>query len=102
MECSPDLEELLRVVFKLKSREVDVLMTLCGGEMTVEELSDLLDLDRSTTQNYVSALRKTGLLERSKEGRRHVYSVNSETLRSEAFEKLEAWTQNKRESIREI
>lgn len=99
MECSPEVEELLRVVFKLKSREVDVLMALCDGEMTVEELSDMLDLNRSTTQNYVSGLRKTGLLNRSKQGRKHLYSVNSENLRKEASKKLEGWNQEKKDAI---
>ena len=99
MECSPDVEELLRVVFKLKSREVDVLMALCDGEMTVEELSDMLDLDRSTTQNYVSGLRKTGLLNRSKQGRKHLYSVNSENLKEEASEKLKVWNREKKDAI---
>ena len=102
MKCSPELEELLRVVFKLKSREVDVLMALCAGEMTVEELSEMLDIDRSTTQNYVSGLRKTGLLNRSKDGRKHVYSVNSDVLKEEASEKLEVWSREKKEAIREL
>lgn len=92
----------MRVVFKLKSREVDVLMALCDGEMTVEELSDMLDLDRSTTQNYVSGLRKTGLLNRSKQGRKHLYSVNSENLKEEASDKLEAWSREKRDAIRRL
>ncbi|MFP4038840.1 MAG: helix-turn-helix domain-containing protein [Candidatus Nanohaloarchaea archaeon] len=102
MKCSPELEELLQVVFNLKSREVDVLMVLCDGEKTVEQVAEELGLDRTTTQNYVSGLRKTGLLKRRKQGRKYLYFVNSRVLRQEASEKLESWTDEKHQAIEEI
>lgn len=77
-------------------------MTLCEGKMTVEKVSEILDLDRSTTQNYISGLRKTGLLKRQKDGRKYVYSMNSEILKQEATEKLEDWTEKKKRAIEEI
>lgn len=77
-------------------------MTLCEGEMTVEEVSEILDLDRSTAQNYISGLRKTGLLKRQKQGRKYVYSMNSEVLKKEATEKLDDWTKEKKRAIKEI
>lgn len=102
MECSHELEELLRTVFNLNSREIDVLMTLCDGEMKVDEMAEQMDLDRSTVQRYVSGLRKTGLISRRKEGRKHVYSVDTDSLKREASQRLEAWVDEKRKAIEDI
>lgn len=102
MKCSPELEELLNVVFKLKSREVDILMELCGSEMTVKQLSDRLDLDRTTVQRYLSGLEKAGLVKISKNGREHIYSMDAESLKEKAREELEAWTEEKQEAIERL
>ncbi len=102
MECSPELEELLSVVFKLKSRDVDILMELCGEEMTVKELSDSINLDRSTVQRYLSGLKKAGLVKVSRNGREHVYSMDSESLREKASKELDLWMEEKREAIERL
>lgn len=102
MECSPELEELLEVVFNLSSREIDVLMALCGSDLSVEEISEELDRDRSTVQRYLSGLKKSGLVKVSKDGRKHIYSVDRDSLREEALKQLEIWSENKRDAIEQI
>jgi predicted transcriptional regulator len=102
MRCSPELEELLNVVFKLKSREVEILMELCGSEMTVKQLSDQIDLDRTTVQRYLSGLEKASLVKVSKNGREHVYSMDSDSLKRKARQELEAWTEEKQKAIEKL
>lgn len=102
MECPPELEELLEVVFSLGTGEISVLMALCDNDLTVEEVSEHLDRDRSTVQRYLSGLMKAGLVQRSKDGRKHVYSVDKDTLRNELLESLDSWAEDKRESIKQI
>lgn len=101
-KCSPELEELLSVVFNLKTREVNILMELCGGEMTVKQLSDTIDLDRTTVQRYLSGLEKAKLVKISKSGREHVYSMDAESLKEKASKELEVWTEEKQEAIERL
>ncbi len=102
MECSPELEELLRVVFDLNGREIDVLMVLCDGEKTVSDICDHIELERSTVQRYLSSLKKTGLVKTSRDGRKHVYSVNRGELRDQLDESLDSWYEEKKDSIQQI
>ena len=102
MKCSPELEELLNVVFKLKSREVDILMELCGSEMTVKQLSEKIGLDRTTVQRYLSGLEKANLVKISKNGREHVYSMDAQSLKEKASQELETWTEEKQKAIEKL
>lgn len=102
MECSPELEELLKVVFDLNGREIDVLMVLCDGEKTVSDICEHIDLDRSTVQRYLSSLKKTGLVKTSKDGRKHVYSVDRSELRVQLKDNLDSWYEEKKDSIQQI
>ncbi len=102
MECSPELEELLKVVFNLSGREIDVLMVLCDGEKTVSEICGHVELERSTVQRYLSSLKNTGLVKTSKDGRKHVYSVDRSELREQLEEQLDSWYEEKKDSIQQI
>lgn len=102
MECSPELEEILKVIFNLNSREIDILMVLCDEDLQVEELGDLIGLERSTVQRYLSSLKKTGLVDVSKDGRKHVYAVDKEGLKSQARNRLESWYDEKEQAINQI
>ncbi len=102
MECSPELEELLKVVFDLNGREIDVLMVLCDGEKTVSDICEHIDLDRSTVQRYLSSLKKTGLVKTSKDGRKHVYSVDRSELRVQLKDNLDSWYEEKKDSIQQF
>lgn len=102
MECSPELEELLKVVFDLNGREIDVLMVLCDGEKTVSDIGDHVDLERSTVQRYLSSLKKTGLVKTSRDGRKHVYSVDRSELSNQLEQSLESWYEEKKDSIQQI
>lgn len=102
MECSPELEEILKVVFNLNSREIDILMVLCDEQLKVQEIGDSVGLERSTVQRYLSSLKKTGLVNVSKDGRKHVYDVDREELKDQAHDRLEDWYGEKEEAIRQI
>lgn len=102
MECSPELEEILKVVFNLNSREIDILMVLCDEDLQVEEIADHIGLERSTVQRYLSSLKKTGLVNISKEGRRHVYHVDKQELKSQANDRLEQWYSEKKDAVKQL
>ncbi|MFQ3308569.1 MAG: putative transcriptional regulator [Candidatus Nanohaloarchaea archaeon] len=102
MECSPELEEVLKVVFNLNSREIDILMVLCDCSLMVQDIEAEVGLERSTVQRYLSSLKKTGLVKVSKEGRKHVYEVDKSELKDQAHNRLEEWCDEKDEAINQI
>lgn len=102
MECSPELEELLEVVFNLSGREIDVLIALCGENLTVEDIAENIGRDRSTVQRYLSGLRKAGLVSVSREGRKHVYSVEKSVLKQQTLDRLDSWVAEKKESVKQM
>lgn len=102
MECSPELEELLEVVFNLSGREIDVLIALCGENLTVEDIAENIGRDRSTVQRYLSGLRKAGLVSVSREGRKHVYSVEKSVLKQQTLDRLDSWVAEKTESVKQM
>lgn len=102
MECPPGLEELLKTVFNLSGREIDVLMALCDEELSVQEIAEEIGRDRSTVQRYLDGLRKTGLIERSRNGRKHLYRVDRSELREQVQHELDAWVQAKEQALDEL
>lgn len=61
----PTLGELLETVFDLRRRHVEVYCALLDHQgCTVEQLSSVVDLDRSNVQRHLNALRERGLVHR--------------------------------------
>lgn len=102
MECPPEIEELLETVFRLNSGEIAVLMELCGSTMSVKDLASALGRDRSTVQRYLDGLRKAGLIDRQREGRKHLYSVSKDEIRDHARDRLHEWVEMKEQALDEL
>lgn len=84
----PTLEGLLRTVFGMSESELDVcLCVMEGGELTVRELADETQYDRSTVARHLGDLVELGVLEKRRKllqqgGHVYVYSPNdAETVR---------------------
>lgn len=64
---SPSLDELLRTVFDMSETELDVcLCVMEGGELTVAELADEIDYDRSVISRHLSHLVELSVLEKQR------------------------------------
>ena len=80
---SPDETHLMRAVFDISETELDVCRQLMSeGELTVEELADLVDRDRSVVTRHLNHLLELGMVEKrsrvlSTGGRVNVYTHRS-------------------------
>lgn len=96
---SPDLEELLGLVFGMSSTELDVCLCVMDvGEATTKEIAAELGVDRSHVSRHLNHLVDLGVLDKRQRilkggGRVNVYTPSSlETVRRNFTVGLFAWT----------
>lgn len=64
---SPDEEELVQTVFDISETELEVCRCLMAEpEITVEELAEMVDRDRSVVTRHLNHLTNLGLVENSR------------------------------------
>lgn len=70
--------------FKALSDEsrLKIVGTLAANERSVEELASLLDLRAPTVSHHLAKLKSIDLVSMRSEGNTHLYSLNSDALRS--------------------
>lgn len=79
----PGLEEVLKQVFDVSPVQKDILVHLSEeGGLTISDIADDFDLDRSTVSRHVNHLHETGVITKHpknlKEGGSvHVYSIRN-------------------------
>ncbi|MDJ1434711.1 helix-turn-helix domain-containing protein [Halostagnicola sp. A-GB9-2] len=79
----PDEEQLLRTVFDISETELEVCRHLMSEpEVTIEELADAVDRDRSVVARHINHLVELGMVEKrsrvlSEGGRVNIYSHRS-------------------------
>lgn len=84
-------------------RRRQILDTLTGGEMSVNELVGLLGLAQPQVSKHLKVLREVGLVDVREDGRRRLYRLHGQALKpihdwvknyerawSEAFDRLDA------------
>jgi len=94
----PDLEELLRVVYGMSAAELDVcLCVMEGGTLTVAELTERVDYDRSVVARHLNHLATLGVVEKRRQildrgGDVYVYTPESAaTVRRRFRESFLRW-----------
>ena len=99
--------DLLCCAFGLRNSEIDTYFSLISGPKTVEEISDLIEKDRSTVQRVLNRLLKKNLVERTthfldRGGYYYEYSAKStEDVREEILDQLERWYQATRSFLKQ-
>jgi DNA-binding transcriptional ArsR family regulator len=72
-------EDAFNAVAEPRRREI--LDTLTGGERTVNELVDLMDLAQPHVSRHLRVLREVGAVSVRDEGRKRVYTLNPQALK---------------------
>jgi DNA-binding transcriptional ArsR family regulator len=72
-------EDAFNAVAEPRRREI--LDSLTGGERTVNELVDLLDLAQPHVSRHLRVLREVGAVNVRDEGRKRVYTLNPQALK---------------------
>ena len=89
--------DLLCCAFGLRNSEIDTYFSLISGPKTVEQISELIEKDRSTVQRVLNKLHKKNLVERTthyieRGGYFYEYSAKStEEVRKEILAQLDEW-----------
>ena len=98
--AEPDLDSILRHVFQMSDTELEVcLCVMEGGTMTVTELADQIDYDRSVISRHLNHLSKLGVVEKQRRlikqgGHVYVYRpVPPETVRKQLTAAFVTWVQ---------
>lgn len=106
---SPDSEQIASSVFGLRPQEIKICHTLMAEEeLTINELSHHLDLDRSNIYRYMEHLTELGFITKrpkklKKGGRVAVYSSRSpEEIRRKFIFGLTAWLEEATELTEEL
>ncbi len=63
-------------------RRRQILEFIAGDERSVSDIADGLELGQPSASKHLQVLRDVGLVEVRREGRRTMYRINPETLRS--------------------
>jgi DNA-binding transcriptional ArsR family regulator len=63
-------------------RRRHILELIAGDEKSVTEIADVLELGQPSVSKHLQVLRDTGLVTVRRDGRRTLYRVNGETLRT--------------------
>lgn len=64
-----------------EARRRQLLDVLAGGERSVNELAELLDLAQPLVSKHLRVLREVGLVEVREDGRQRRYRLNAESLK---------------------
>lgn len=99
--AEPELETLLADIFQMSDAELEVcLCVMEGGTMTVRELADRIDYDRSVVSRHLNHLADLGVVEKQRrliEQGGHVYvyrPVDPETVRERLTAAFVTWVQS--------
>lgn len=105
----PSLADLLRTVFDMSETELDIcLCVMEGGELTVAELAEQTDYDRSVVSRHLGHLVDLGALDRRRRllergGHVYVYSPNdAEAVRRSFREAFLGWLQRANALVDEL
>lgn len=99
--ANPSLEDLLRSVFEMSDTELEIcLCVMAGGTLSVSELADELEYDRSVVSRHLNHLAELGVVEKQRRilvrgGHTYVYSpVPPERVRSQLRSAFHGWVTN--------
>ena len=104
--AEPELDDLLRDIFQMSDSELDVcLCVMEGGTMSVNELTERIDYDRSVVARHLNHLAALGVVEKQRrliEQGGHVYvyrPVDPATVRERLMAAFVTWVQSATEEI---
>ena len=63
-------------------RRRDILEFIAGDERSVTEIADALELGQPSVSKHLQVLRDVGLVRVRRDGRRAMYRINADTLRT--------------------
>lgn len=63
-------------------RRRHILEFIAGGERSVSDIADALELEQPSVSKHLQVLRSVGLVTVRRDGRRSLYRTNAETLRT--------------------
>jgi len=102
----PTLEEVLRVVFDVSDTELEVCLCVMDADgLTVSDLADRIDYDRSVVARHLTHLADLGVIERRRqilERGGHVYlytPVSEEQVRRRLSRAFAAWVREALEVV---
>lgn len=89
-------EDIIRCSFGLSKTEYNILLLLIENDATIRQISDEMDLDRTTVQKAISSLFEKNIIIRKKiiykKGYAYCYSVeNKKQLKKNLEEIMEKW-----------
>ncbi|WP_424002452.1 ArsR family transcriptional regulator [Haloarcula salina] len=94
----PSLETLTRTVFEMSGTELEIcLCVMAGGELTVAELAEQIEYDRSVVARHLNHLADLGVVEKRRRirpagGHVYVYTPRDpETVRARLREAFLSW-----------
>jgi len=67
-------------MLSVKSR-LDILMALADGEKSVSQICNSVDVERTNVSHQLKLLRECGFVFVRREGKKKMYSLNSETVK---------------------
>lgn len=98
--AEPELDDLLRDIFQMSDAELEVcLCVMEGGTMTVKELAERIEYDRSVVSRHLNHLAELGVVDKQRrliEQGGHVYvyrPVDPETVRERLTAAFVTWVQ---------
>jgi predicted transcriptional regulator len=107
--AEPDLETLLRTVFGMSETELEIcLCVMENGEVTVQELADAVDYDRSVVTRHLNHLADLEVIEKRRQllksgGHVYVYTpVDADAIRARFRQLFLAWVASATESLADL
>ena len=104
--AEPDLDAILRHVFQMSDTELEVcLCVMEGGTLTVTELADQIEYDRSVVSRHLNHLAELGVVEKQRRlikhgGHVYVYRpVPPATVRKQLMAAFVTWVQGATKQI---
>jgi predicted transcriptional regulator len=105
----PDLETLLRTVFGMSATELEIcLCVMESGEVTVQELADAVDYDRSVVTRHLNHLADLDVIEKRRQllksgGHVYVYTpVDPDAIRTRFRHLFLQWVEDAAGALAEL
>jgi predicted transcriptional regulator len=105
----PDLETLLRTVFGMSETELEIcLCVMESGEVTVQELADTVDYDRSVVTRHLNHLAELEVIEKRRQllksgGHVYVYTpVDPDEIRTRFRRLFLAWVGSAADALEDL